>query len=327
MGESMATTETTVEPAREPDRGLQHMALLYAGDREFLSGTLPFVRDGVAAGEPVLVVVDAERSEQLRVELDGSSDRIFFVTAVRSRRDRPERFIPGWRTYLQRTSGDRFDARVWAIGEPRGLPSSTGELIDAQRHESLLDAAFAGDRPFSLLCPYDTDSVDASEIKHARGSHHATLRRGTRRRNPGAVSAGYNGHRLPEPDSVLEEYRFTADRLAKVRALVESQTARLGLGGGRTYDYVLAVDEVAANSVIHGGGAGTLRIWRTGDCLTTEIRDRGFLDVASATPEQRPAADLPHGRGLWLIHQLCDLVQTRSTPAEGTTTRLHISRT
>lgn len=216
---------------------------------------------------------------------------------------------------------------MWAVGEPAGLPSSTAELIDAQRHESLLDAAFAGDRPFSLLCPYDTDSVDAAEITHARGSHHATLRRGTRRRNPGAASAGYNGHRLPEPDAVLEEFSFTADQLARVRAMVESQAARLGLGGGRTYDYVLAVDEVAANSIIHGGGAGTLRIWRTGDCLTTEVRDRGVLDVARDTPDQRPGTEMLYGRGLWLVHQLCDLVQTRSTPAEGTTTRLHISRT
>jgi hypothetical protein len=38
MGESM-TTETTDGQAREPDSSLQHMALLYAGDREFLDYT------------------------------------------------------------------------------------------------------------------------------------------------------------------------------------------------------------------------------------------------------------------------------------------------
>lgn len=60
---------------------LQHLALLYAGQREFLTGVTAFIGDGVAAGEPVLVAVATERTERLRVELNGSADQIFFVTA------------------------------------------------------------------------------------------------------------------------------------------------------------------------------------------------------------------------------------------------------
>jgi hypothetical protein len=37
----------------------RHEALLYAGEIDFLTGTLPFIREGVAADEPVLVVVSA----------------------------------------------------------------------------------------------------------------------------------------------------------------------------------------------------------------------------------------------------------------------------
>jgi hypothetical protein len=39
----------------------RHEALLYAGEVDFLTGTLPFIREGVAAGEPVLVVVSAAK--------------------------------------------------------------------------------------------------------------------------------------------------------------------------------------------------------------------------------------------------------------------------
>jgi hypothetical protein len=37
-----------------------------------------------------------------------------------------------------------------------------------------------------------------------------------------------------------------------------------------------------------------------------------------------PSDGLPGGKGLWVVNQLCDLVQARTGPA-GTTTRLHMS--
>lgn len=125
---------------------------------------------------------------------------------------------------------------------------------------------------------------------------------------------------------MLEQLEFTIEQLAQVRAVVQDHTSRLGVGDNRAYDYVLAADEVAANTIVHSGGAGTLRLWRNGDCLTTEVRDRGTLNVQPAPSQNQPPTDLPGGRGLWLVHQLCDLVQTRTIPTEGTITRLHISR-
>jgi hypothetical protein len=38
---------------------------------------------------------------------------------------------------------------------------------------------------------------------------------------------------------------------------------------------------------------------------------------------RRPAADALEGRGLWLINQLCDLVEMRSDPS-GMTVRMHV---
>jgi hypothetical protein len=47
----------------------RHEALLYAGEVDFLTGTLPFIREGMAAGEPVLVVVSAAKIGLLRSAL------------------------------------------------------------------------------------------------------------------------------------------------------------------------------------------------------------------------------------------------------------------
>jgi anti-sigma regulatory factor (Ser/Thr protein kinase) len=39
----------------------------------------------------------------------------------------------------------------------------------------------------------------------------------------------------------------------------------------------------------------------------------------------RPTFDQESGRGLWMVNQLCDLVQIRSSPAD-TVVRLHMGR-
>ena len=57
--------------------------------------------------------------------------------------------------------------------------------------------------------------------------------------------------------------------------------------------------------------------------MLCEISDRGRFDEPLAG-RVRPAPDQPDGRGLWLVNQLCDLVQIRSSPA-GNVVRLHMA--
>jgi anti-sigma regulatory factor (Ser/Thr protein kinase) len=79
---------------------------------------------------------------------------------------------------------------------------------------------------------------------------------------------------------------------------------------------------VATNSVLHGGGDGTLLVWPEGEALICELRDDGLFDDPLAGRE-RPRPDRVGGHGLWLANQLCDLVQVRSF-ATGTVVRLHL---
>ena len=85
---------------------------------------------------------------------------------------------------------------------------------------------------------------------------------------------------------------------------------------------MLAVAELAANSIRHGGGRGILRIWRDGGTLVCEVRDRGRIDDPLAG-RHVPDAERLGGRGLWIANAVCDLVQVRST-AQGTAVRLHM---
>jgi anti-sigma regulatory factor (Ser/Thr protein kinase) len=83
------------------------------------------------------------------------------------------------------------------------------------------------------------------------------------------------------------------------------------------------VNEIASNSLLHGGGRGVLRVWRQGRRVVCEIRDRGRLDDPLADRDL-PSPESTVGRGLWIANQLCDLVQIRSFPT-GTVVRLHMA--
>jgi anti-sigma regulatory factor (Ser/Thr protein kinase) len=128
---------------------------------------------------------------------------------------------------------------------------------------------------------------------------------------------------LPVPPVDRVEVEFELDGLAGIRDLVADRAKLCGLDATRAEDLVLAVHELAANSVRHGGGRGTFRLWRDGDALVCEVSDRGWITDPMAG-RRRPNTDQPGGRGLWLVNQLCDVVELRSSPA-GTVVRVRMS--
>ena len=66
-----------------------------------------------------------------------------------------------------------------------------------------------------------------------------------------------------------------------------------------------------------------MRIWREDETLLCEVSDRGLI-TDPLVGRQQPTPRQLGGRGLWMVHQLCDLVQVRSSPTTGTVTRLHV---
>ena len=134
---------------------------------------------------------------------------------------------------------------------------------------------------------------------------------------------GPGGDRMPEPPGDLAVLGFSAGPLEGVRQFVIAQAGD-ALGRTELSDLLMAVTEVAGNSVLHGGGAGTLRVWSTWAGVVCETRDRGWIRQPLAG-RTRPAPEQESGRGLWIVNQVCDLFQLRSSPA-GTVARLHMHR-
>ncbi|MEP7106017.1 MAG: ATP-binding protein, partial [Chloroflexota bacterium] len=74
--------------------------------------------------------------------------------------------------------------------------------------------------------------------------------------------------------------------------------------------------------VRHGGGHGQARIWEQAGVLVCEVTDAGRLEHPLAD-RLRPPQGVEGQRGLWLVNQLCDLLQLRKVPG-GTVARLHM---
>jgi anti-sigma regulatory factor (Ser/Thr protein kinase) len=131
---------------------------------------------------------------------------------------------------------------------------------------------------------------------------------------------------LPEPTGAPVRYTFGAgaEPLSAIRRYVGNAAAEIGLDRERTADLVLIVNEVATNSIRHGGGSGVLRIWEDGSSLIAEVSDAGRIEDP-LVGRGRPATDRGSGFGLWLANQLCDLVQIRTFPT-GSVVRLHVVR-
>jgi len=79
----------------------RHEAFLYSGWAEFIAGTVPFIKDGIEAGEPVLVVESPEKIDLLRAALGGDADRVLFADMAQVGAN-PARIIPAWRDFVTR---------------------------------------------------------------------------------------------------------------------------------------------------------------------------------------------------------------------------------
>jgi anti-sigma regulatory factor (Ser/Thr protein kinase) len=125
----------------------------------------------------------------------------------------------------------------------------------------------------------------------------------------------------PAGGSTLLDRKFGRDEITVVRHEV---TARLdtGLLADRLHGFVLAINEVITNAVLHAGGQGRIVLSVTATTVCCTVTDSGpGIPEQFRRPPNVPEAFEVGGRGIWLAHQLCDEV-TMATGPIGTTIEL-----
>lgn len=310
-------------PSDVAESGFRHELYAYEGESAFLRGALSFIDDARGGGEMVLVAVTAPKERLLRDRLDGTGAEggVAFLDVSALGRN-PARLIPALQEWITKCAEDGHAVR--GISESSWEHRTPSETEELRYHEWLLNLAFARSPAWWLLCPYDSTLLDPAVLAALGRCHPHALSAGVHGPNPDYVEEPYEFAELPAPCDPGQELAFGTGELAAVRAKVTACATEHGMDGARLQDLLIAATEVAANSIKYGGGRGTLRTWVQDDIFVCEFRDSGHI-LDPLVGRVRPTFDQHGGRGMWLVQQLCDLVQIRSTAQGGTTVRLQVA--
>lgn len=123
--------------------------------------------------------------------------------------------------------------------------------------------------------------------------------------------------------AVMLDQEFTAGTLHILREAVLAHATAAGLPEARATDVMLAVHELAANAVRHGGGTGRLRVRIAAGRLHCQVTDPGSAHVNGHLPAARAdegggaaAQPWPYqpGHGLWLVRRAADQLTVTTGP-------------
>lgn len=302
----------------QADGGIRHVAWLYRSLDEYLAGVGDFVAAAASAGEPVLAVVPADRpAPEWTMSVRPGVRTLDAADLGRN----PARLMPVVRAFADEHPGQH----VRVVTELAWAGRSAAELGEVARYEMMVNLVFAT-TPVTMLCLYDAAGLPRSTIS-AACSAHPWVRQDGREHRSGEYLRARNGQRHQDPSMAVpagaRSMSYQND-LRPVRALVAAEADRAGLSGSRRTDLIIAASEVAANTLKHTDGPGLVRVWVTSDEILCQFDDSGHIRDPLAG-YGRPSGDEPGGQGLWLVNQVCDLAEIRSS-ALGTTIRMHMFR-
>jgi len=141
-----------------------HEALVYSSAEELLARLIPFISEGLKAGDPALVVVPPEKIALVQASLGPDAAKVEFVDAT-SFYGRPATTVAAYRKVVDEHPGERM--RV--VGEVQ-FGNSVTEHAAWTRYESILNACFADD-PVWIICPYDRRELPDHVLAYASRTH------------------------------------------------------------------------------------------------------------------------------------------------------------
>lgn len=299
------------------ERGDRHDAAVYASDDQLRAVAVPFVADGVGAGEPVVLALPPAESEVVLGSLPGGLDGVTLVPHGELYQ-RPALSLLA----LQRLVAD---LRADAAATVRVLAATPLPPVDGAswqpwaRFESHLTSALAGTGAW-LLCVFDRRQASAEVLTDLERTHpHLVDAAAGRRPSPNYedreafLRADLQRDRPPDP--VAPDVTLTDAAPIEVRREVARVAGHTRLDLDDRHDLVTAASEVTTNAALHGQAPVEVRIWSDVDSVTVEVHDHGpgpdDPGVGLTWAQRAPGAG---GMGLWLAHRLCSEVTMRVAP-------------
>lgn len=314
---------TPVRGAAASQPAFMHQACLYDSDGAFLAMAVPFIEDGLRAGEPVLAVTTSANLDLLRSSL-GNAARGFDYAESSYFGRLPAHRVAAFDRYWKRHADSA--GRVRILAEPVWAGRPDREIRAWKQMEACLNLIFADSRIW-MICPYDSRILrpdilaDASRTHPSRVEGQKTLP-SAHYADPAVTARGFGAEPLLPPPADAAAMTFTGD-LAQLRAFVADAAASHGLAGGDAVLFVIAAAEAASYFSVNGRHVA-LAVWERPGGIVCDLHQAGGSPVDPLLGLRPPELDGPRaGDGLWLTRQLTESVQIRSTDA-GSTIRLQV---
>jgi anti-sigma regulatory factor (Ser/Thr protein kinase) len=278
---------------------LRHSALVYESQDEYLARVVPFLKEGVEAGEGAIVAHTKPGLAVMHDALGRDAARVRFVD-VGSAYTRPAKTLAAYyqvfAEQFRETPTLRAVADVQFGPDPAEWDLWTG-------YEAVFNRSFAH-LPAWVLCSYDANGTPDPIIEGVWQTHPEVAADETWNRSV----------HFEDPDELLRRLTPAAAPLPKLRSIpfgrdVEELREQLArelraerVSETKALDMLLAATEVAANAVRHGGGIEDVRVGRAQGRFVCEIVDRGdgFDDPAAGYLAPQEGV----GSGLWVARQL-----------------------
>jgi anti-sigma regulatory factor (Ser/Thr protein kinase) len=303
-----------------------HQMLFYESADELLAAAVPFLREGLTAGDATILTCRDENNTLL-ADAFGLDPRIVCLPSAAIY----TRAATAAEAY-RRLVGQRVAAgarRVRVVGESY-FGADPDSWAECSRYEAIVNAALAA-CPLTTTCALDMRTLPAPVIENMISAHPLVLTPTGRIRNERYVDpATFLRRSMAGPDPVEQAspaVEFTAvtdlHQMTTLRHQLRAALDACALDRRIREDVVAAVQEVVVNGVEHGRPPVRVRLWGIPDRLVCTVTDtgQGFDDPLAGYV--RPDGDDPcgPGAGLWLARQRCDRVEMMQGP-RGFTVRL-----
>ncbi len=280
-------------------------------DEALLAAAVPFVEDGLRAGDLTLLSCRPEIADLVRSAMDGvavENDERIRLAGVRA----PDAIVVTFR-HLGRAAAAASTGRLRLLGEVE-FGATPRDWREGERYESAVNAVLAG-ALVDVLCLYDRRVLSDTVLAGAARTHPHLVVDGRRRVNRRFRAPEEHLRRLPVPREPVEagppvlavdDAVALANLRRRLREVLFTQVPQRE----QAEDLHLAVSEIAANAFRHGARPVSARVWIDRESIVCTITDRGHgYDNPLAGFRPAHGEDLARGgMGLWLARKLWDSV-------------------
>jgi anti-sigma regulatory factor (Ser/Thr protein kinase) len=313
----MTATTTPVADAFE------HELVLHEGQAELVDLMAPFVQDGAAAGDRVVVLGEPDFVDALLASVPG---RLGVEVLAEPDADRaPGRDLHRFQQLLAQAEGQGRRVRV-----VNRMPVTVrADWHEWRRYEAAVNIVL---RPYRAwgTCAYDLHDLHPGMLADL-GTSHPVVRTPRGRQHSGDVDPQDAGaadylHVPPHPVHSTTPTLDLAEPTARdARRAVRNLALASGLSQPAQEAVIFATSEAVINARVHGRPPVRVRAWAGQDgSLTVAVRDsgRGPHPLVGLVPAE------PHGltgHGLWLVHLLLRDIHHR-TGDDGYTVTFRVTR-